>query len=78
MTTETTTPAHEKAVKVHTRRAVNALAEAQNELHKIGRKLAEGTAEANDARKAAELLSLIAGHLGALEALRDITEGEKQ
>ena len=41
-TTETTTPAHEKAVKVHTRRAVSVLAEAQNELHVIGPARARG------------------------------------
>jgi hypothetical protein len=71
--TTITAPTPELAARIRTRRAENALNELANELRIMQHKLANGTAEADDARKSGELMAVIAGHLGALEALRDIT-----
>lgn len=70
----------EQAAAVHIRRVERALKELQYEIEIIGRKVRSGTADADEARKAAELVTTIASRLGSLEALRDVqaeTTGEQ-
>jgi hypothetical protein len=57
--------------KVHTRRAERALDELASEITILRRRLANGTAEGEDARKSAELVIEIAIHVAAIEILRD-------
>lgn len=74
--TATKTPP-DLALKVHTRRAERALDELANEVRVIRHRIEAGTAEADDTRKTGDLLAVIAGHLGAIETLREITGGEQ-
>jgi hypothetical protein len=79
MTTETTTATkHAKAVKVNERRAANALeAMIERATLLLNRVKAGQPANPEVAYDLADYSVRIGVHLGALEALRDIAEGEK-
>jgi hypothetical protein len=71
----TTETAHAKAVSVHTRRALTALDAVIERATLLRERLTAG--EPTDGMTACSLadnVARIAAHLGALEALRDITE----
>jgi hypothetical protein len=77
----TTTPfperMHNQAVETAKRRAERSLDELANEAAIIKRRVGNGTADADDARKSAELVTTIASRLGTLEALRDVQEWDE-
>ena len=68
---------HKQAVDSHTRRASRAISELANEVNILARRLGNDTAEADDARKAAQLVTDISGHFAALEVLRETREWDE-
>jgi hypothetical protein len=81
MTTTEKTPfperMHKQSVDSHTRRAERALKELAYEVDALGRRLGNGSMEAEDPRRAAQLVTDLAAHFAALEALREVREWDE-